>query len=98
MNHDQTPRMSQHARERCRQMGLSTKVAKAIFRAPGVVRPADNGNQTEWPNFMVTSDLHPEYALVVADHPTGPVVVTVVFRVIETYQRQGTTYTTTREN
>lgn len=94
MDHTITPRMTRHALDRCHEMGLQAKVAKAIFRTPAIVRPATRrGEPSRFPRCMVTSDRFPGYAIVVEDRPTGPWVVTVVFRTTETYDRQGTTYT-----
>lgn len=78
--------MSDHARERCAEMGISTKVAKAIVRNPAVTRPGNPGTGA----VVVTSDRHPEYA-VVLDTETD-VVVTVLFRTHVEYDRCGSTF------
>lgn len=95
MDHNLTPRLTRHALARCQEMGIRTKVAKAIYRTPAIVRPAATPGGLhlhQYPRSMVTSDRWPAYAIVVEDRPTGPWVVTVVFRTQETYTRQGTTY------
>lgn len=94
MDHSITPRMTRHALERCQEMGLRAKVAKAIYRTPAITRPTlRKGEPSQFPRVMVISDNWPEYAIVVEDRPTGPWVITVVFRTTETYDRNGTTYT-----
>lgn len=95
LDHTRTPRMTRHALERCKEMGIPAKAAKAIYRHPAVVRPSANGHPDKGhPVYMVTSDLSPLYAVVVADEPGRAVVLTVAFRTTETYTRQGTTYQT----
>lgn len=86
MDETQTPRVSVHARERCAEMGISTKVAKHIVRHPSIDRPGNT-----WTGCRVAvSDLHPEYAVVY--DPECCVIVTVLFRTTERYARQGQTF------
>jgi len=93
MNHDQTPKMTRHALERCQEMGIPARLAKGIFRRPAVVRPANQaGRPTRWDRYMVTSDLFPDYAVVVEDRDGVVWVVTVVFRTTEVYDRDGHTF------
>lgn len=93
LDHNRTPRMSRHALERCKEMGIPAKAAKAIFRNPAVVRPSAKGHPDKGhPVYIVTSDLSPLYAIVVADEPGRALVLTVVFRTSATYVRDGATY------
>lgn len=80
-----TPRMSEHARQRCRDMGISTKVAKRIVQHPAITHCAKEGR------VLVTSDKHPEYAVVYAPSDP-PVIVTVLFNTQVRYERQGATW------
>jgi hypothetical protein len=82
-----TPRLTQHARERCAEMEISTKVAKHIVKHADIVRPGRPGT-----NRMVSvSDLHPEYIVVhTTDEP--PVIITVSFRNGIEYERNGAIY------
>lgn len=82
-----TPRLSRHARERCAEMGISTKVAKEIVRHPDVDRPGKPGSDRR----VAVSDLHPGYAVVYAPHDP-PEVISVVFRTQVRYHRNGTEY------
>lgn len=82
-----TPRISQHARERCAEMGISTKIAKQIIRRPDLIRPSRSVGGSEKGLVMVTSDRYPEYAVVYC--PADEVVVTVLFRTCERYRRDG---------
>lgn len=86
-----TPRMSWHARQRCQEMGISTKVAKRIVanaevRYPGT--PSANGDPTQVA--LWTGD--ERYAVVYAEADDGPVVLTVLFKTLEFYERAGTTF------
>lgn len=92
LDHSLTPRMTRHALERCQEMGIPARLAKGIYRRPSVVRPAPKDGREGW---IITSDLFPGYAIVVALGRDGyPTVVTVVFHTTEDYTRQGGTYTT----
>ena len=82
-----TPSLSFHARERCREMGISTKVAKRIVQQADLTRPDGKGH------LISTSQQHPDYLVVHSDPALGPVVVvTVAFRCEGKYVRNGTTY------
>jgi hypothetical protein len=86
---EQTPQLSEHARERCAQMGITTKVAKRIWKTRTLIRGAREGC------LLVTSTEVPEYAIVVDENGWlggPPVVVTVLFRCYEEYVRDGETY------
>ena len=88
-----TPIMTQHARERCAEMGISTKVAKRIWQHRTLVRGMDDQHR-----MVVTSTEHPGYALVVDETGGGaPVVVTVLFAATEQYVREGKTYRVVRD-
>ena len=87
-----TPRLTGHARERCREMEISTKVAKRIVQHADLVRPGNAGT-----NCLVSvSDEHPDYIVVHTDPALGPVtIVTVSFRSGCEYVRNGATYVPT---
>lgn len=40
-----TARLSEHARQRCREVGLRTKAVKAVVAAPEMDMPAPNGGR-----------------------------------------------------
>lgn len=81
-----TPVLTRHARERCAEMEISTKVAKAIVRDPDLVRPGNSGTGC----VFATSERYPRYAVVY--EPGDPhVIVSVVFRTTEPYVREGAT-------
>lgn len=84
---DDTPRMTQHARDRCAEMGISTKVAKHIWRNRTGTYPGHPGSGRR-----IAFSANPDYMLVYADTPDGPVVCSVVFRTDCRYIRNGTTY------
>lgn len=83
LNHDLTPRMTKHALDRCQEMGIRAKVAKAIYRTPEMVwacrtRPQQRPN-TE--RFHVTSKHFPTFGVVVevdADNPESVRILTVL--------------------
>lgn len=79
-----TPIMTRHARDRCLEMGISTKVAKTIIRKASVVRLCLDGA-------IAVSDEYPDYA-VIYDPADIPVVISVVFRTMVQYERDGATY------
>jgi hypothetical protein len=77
-----TPRITPHAAERCRQMGISTKVPKRIIREATMTRPGYGGRIVAW------SVDHPDFLVVYVekgDEP--PMVVTVLWKTSEWYQR-----------
>lgn len=88
-----TPTMSPHARERCAEMGISTKVAKRIARRYDVRYCT---TQRKYPDrYLLTSREHPDY-VVVTHEPEGEhgsvEVVTVLFKTDVPYVRAGTTW------
>lgn len=83
--HRPTPFLTRHARERCAEMGISTKVAKRIVQHPDIIRPGNNGTAC----LVAVSDRYPEYAVVY--DPEAFRIVTVVFRTAEVYVREGAT-------
>lgn len=83
-----TPRLTDHARQRCTEMGISTKVAKRIVQHPSLVY----GQGPPYPpeHHIVKSDTEPRYA-VVWDERTD-CIVTVIFNAQDFRARNGTTY------
>lgn len=97
MDHDLTPRMTRHALERCQEMGIPARLAKAIWRKATMTYPSRSKDGRE--GLIATSDLFPGYAIVVAPAYDGhPTVITVVFREYEQYDRQGDTYATRKDD
>lgn len=86
-----TPVMSHHARQRCVEMGISTKVAKRIVQTSYLTYAGRPGSP---PGTKVhLSHEHSEYAAVTAPSDEGgEVVLTVLFRTQEEYVRNGTTF------
>lgn len=90
-DHPETPVLSRHARQRCAEMGISTKVAKAIHRTRDLTYPGSP--TTAEPALVAFSEDHPGYAIVYIPRAASPdVIVTVVFREEGDYIRQGETY------
>lgn len=85
-----TPILTGHARDRCAEMGISTKVAKAILRHADVRRPAVPGLDGR----IATYRLHPDYAVVYVDavNDDRPIILTVLFKTSGAYVRAGVTY------
>jgi hypothetical protein len=80
-----TPVLSEHARQRCAEMGISTKVAKRIVQNPGITRPT-----AKYPGCVVIeSSVHPQYA--VAYCPDANKVITVIFNERNFKARNGPT-------
>jgi hypothetical protein len=69
------PIISGHARERCAEMGISTKVAKRIHRHASMILPDFSGNEER--SFMYSSR-EPGYAIVVEAGTPRDTVVTVL--------------------
>jgi hypothetical protein len=83
---DKTARLVPHARQRCAEMDVRTKDVKRLMRAPDLVRPA--GWADECGGRMVAcSDEYPDIAVVYSMDGDQPVVITVVPRTYEIYQR-----------
>jgi len=86
-----TPRLTTHARERCAEMGITTKVAKAIYQARDLDRPSTKpGSDCR----MATCSRLPEYAVVyfISEEDGVPVIASVVFKTYEVYERDGETF------
>ena len=83
-----TPVLTRHARERCAEMGISTKVAKRIVQHARVTYRGTNahgGNS----RVALCCD-YPDYAVVFAEGDDGKaVIITVVFNTPGRYERQG---------
>jgi hypothetical protein len=85
--------MTKHARERCEEMKISTKVAKAIIRNAEVTYAAKcrDGNKA----MIALWSGEPRYAVVFnPDQDTSPVVLTVIFNSPDYYERAGDTFIT----
>ena len=72
--------MSYHARLRCEQMGISTKVAKQLVRNHTCSWTNPNGE------VVATSDDHPDLAVVYSGEDP-PMVITVLYRTQDIYVR-----------
>lgn len=78
--------MSQHARERCAEMEISTKIAKRIVADPNKITYPDRDRA----GLVALSKIHPEYAAVYVDREDGTtLVITVLFREARQYVRNG---------
>lgn len=75
-----TPKMSNHALERCKEMGVQAKRAKRIVRFPDQTWESDGGY------IAIRSD-EPEIAVVYAIEGSVKVIVTVVWRTQDQYHR-----------
>lgn len=82
-----TPILTDHARERCAQMGIPTKVVKRIWQHRTLVRGLQDQHRV-----VVTAVHEPQYALVVDDTEAVPVIITVLFAEREEWVREGTSY------
>lgn len=80
-----TPRLTDHARDRCVEMGISTKVAKVIFRHAVIRRPGNSGSEC----MVAVSDVYPDYAVVYFMADNGPVIATVLYRDPDVTSRPG---------
>lgn len=90
MDHNLTPRMTRHALDRCKEMGIPARLAKAIWRKADTTYPSPKDGRDA---VVAFSSLFPGYAVVVAEGRDGrPTVLTVVFRTTETYDRRGGTF------
>jgi hypothetical protein len=83
--HAPTPVLTHHARQRCAEMGISTKVAKRIVQTASSTYTSKDG-------VIHHSREHPEYAVVTPDD-NPLLILTVVFRTEETYVRDGANFT-----
>lgn len=71
-----TPKISEHARERCEQMGISTKVPKRIWRHRTLTRPDPQGHDG---TRFVWSEVEPAYAAIINIEADPPLVCTVLY-------------------
>jgi Domain of unknown function (DUF4258) len=77
-----TARLSDHARDRCAEMGVGTKRVKHLLRRPDIIRT------TYKDRYFAVSDADPEIAVVYAKAPDGTcTVVTVLYRQYNEYTR-----------
>lgn len=83
-----TPRMTDHARERCAEMEISTKVAKHIARHGDVTYPGTPSE--EGPTLVVLWSGDSRFAVVTNDTRTA--VLTVLFNTPVVYERAGATF------
>lgn len=90
---DPTPRLDDHARDRCREMGISTKVAKQVVRHAQVTYCGDRRKYGP-DNRIAISPLYPDYAVVYDEPRVGdrPVIRTVLFNAEDFGERAGPTY------
>ena len=82
-----TPVLTDHARERCAEMGIPAKLAKRIWRNRTLTRGLHDQHRV-----IATCADHPDYSLVVDDTGEVPVIITVLFTCVDKYTREGTTY------
>jgi IS5 family transposase len=85
MNGDSV-RLSKHARERCREMGVRTGVVKRIVRNHRVSWRTEY-REGSGRRVVATSSEFPDIAVVYASEAYPPVVVTVLWRTEERYDR-----------
>lgn len=77
----QTPRLSEHARLRCAQMGVPTKTVKRIVANPDLTYDSHGCYQ------VATAALDPRLRVVYRCGETAPLIVTVLWRTQDTYTR-----------
>jgi hypothetical protein len=82
-----TPILTDHARERCAEMGIRAKDAKHIWQKKTLTRGLVNQHRV-----IVSSTSNPDYVLVVDETEERPVIITVLFKSDEEYIRLGRTY------
>lgn len=76
-----TPRLTNHARQRCAEMDVCTKRAKRIAQDPDVTRPSGKG-------ILAKADFDPEIAVVYVEQDDGQrVILTVLLNTTEVYTR-----------
>ena len=83
-----TPVLTRHAQARCAEMEISTKVAKRIVQHGEVAYPGTPSAQG--PTMVVLWSGDPNYAVVT--DPSRTLVLTVLFRTLEFYERAGSTF------
>lgn len=81
-----TPRLSEHARQRCVEMGVRTARVKAILRNPDMTWVGNAPGHPPGRSFA-WSAADPDIAVYFALHDGVPVAITVVPRTYETYVR-----------
>lgn len=88
-----TPRMSHHARARCAEMGISTKVAKRIVQHADVTHCTSSRGRDK-PRYVATARAYPDYAVPYFVDPEDgcAVVLTVLFNTDEQFVRKGATF------
>lgn len=80
---------TRHARVRMAEMNVPPTVVEEILLRPAVTRPADSRGADDC--YLAVSDEHPEHAVIYYRAQDGAfVVVSVVFRTYEKYERNGT--------
>jgi hypothetical protein len=83
-------RLTEHARQRCREMGISTKVPKRIVDDPARVSyPGAPGHPGD--RRMIASKCHPEYLVILQQTPEPDepdIVVTVLYRTEDRIPRE----------
>lgn len=86
-----TPVLSKHARERCAEMGISTKIAKRIVQNARVTYRGTN-SKSDTGRVALCPD-YPDYAVVFAeDGKGGTIIITVLFNTPDRYVRLGETF------
>ena len=81
MEHPQTPRLTDHARQRCQEMGVATKRVKRILRDPDMGYTAREGRHIAWRRD------DPTIAVVFVMREGIRLALTVVPRTQERYER-----------
>lgn len=84
-----TPQMTNHARERCAEMKISTKVAKRIVRLADTCYPGHFTSKGELA-WMCQYNGEPRYTVVTSEKKDW--VLTVLFRTEASYTRNGDTF------
>ena len=69
-----TPRLTDHARQRCEEMGITTKRVKRIVSDP------HSNRCTRDDRWVAVRDDDPEISVVYVKGPEYPIVVTVLYR------------------
>lgn len=79
-----TPVLTDHARQRCAEMGISTKVAKRVVQHPSMVYPAPLSHPPD--RWMMHGHKHPEF-LVITNHDRTE-IITVLWKSEENLSRE----------
>jgi hypothetical protein len=80
-DHPATARLTEHARLRAAEMHVETKRVKRLLRRPDVTRPSKLGR------YVAVSDSDPELAVVFVKENGTLVVITVLYRQLDWYDR-----------